>query len=51
MEKGGLRAVIKHFYLKGFTAKVIKAGLNSVRGISASVFATVYNWVNVFIYV
>ena len=37
--------MIKHLY---FTPKEIKAELDEVYGTSASVFATVYNWVNEF---
>lgn len=48
MEKSEFRAVIKHFYLKGFTPKEIKAELDAVHGVSAPAFATVYNWVNEF---
>ena len=38
--------VIKHLYLKGLSSKEIKAELDEVHGTSASLFATVYNWVN-----
>ncbi|GBN67408.1 hypothetical protein AVEN_236337-1 [Araneus ventricosus] len=44
MENNELRAVIKHFYLKGLTPKEIKAELDEVHGTSAPAFATVYNW-------
>ena len=48
MEKTEFRAVIKHFYLKGLTPTEITAELQTVHGKSASVFKTVYNWVNEF---
>ena len=48
MEKNEFRAVIKHLYLKGLTPKEIKAKLDEVHGTSASVLATVYNWVSEF---
>ena len=48
MEKNELRAVIKHFYLKGKTPKEIKAELDDVHGTSAPAFKTIYNWVNKF---
>lgn len=48
MEKREFRAVIKHLYIKGLTAKEIKAELDSVHGTSAPVYATVYNWINEF---
>jgi len=37
MEKNKFRAVIKHFYLKKWTAAQIKAELNEVRGFYISV--------------
>ena len=40
--------MIKHLYLKDLPPKEIKAELDEVHGISAPVFATVYNWVNEF---
>ena len=48
MEKSEFRAVIKQLYLKGLTPKEISAKLDEVHGISAPVFATVYNYMNVF---
>ena len=48
MEKSTFRAVIKHSYLKDLRPKEVKADLYEVRGTSAPVFATVYNWVNEF---
>ena len=48
MEKTEFRAVIKHFYLKGFSSKQIKEELDLVHGQSAPSFATIYNWVNEF---
>jgi len=48
MEKSEFRAVIKHLYSKGLTPKEIKTELDEVYGTSASVFATVYNWINEF---
>ena len=48
IKRNEFRAVIKHFYLKRLTPKEIKAELDEVRGTSAPVFATVYNWVNEF---
>ena len=48
MEKSEFQAVIKHLYLNGLTPKEIKAELDEVHGISAPVFATVYNWVIVY---
>ena len=38
----------KHLYLKDLTPEDIKAELDDVHGTSASVFATVYKWVNEF---
>lgn len=40
--------MIKHFYFKSLTPKEIKARLDEVHATSASVLATVYNWVNEF---
>ncbi|XP_071444896.1 uncharacterized protein [Hetaerina americana] len=48
MEKDEFRALIKHYYIKGLTAEEIKAELDEVHGTSAPVFATVYNWLNMF---
>ncbi|XP_071446103.1 uncharacterized protein [Hetaerina americana] len=48
MEKNEFRAVIKHYYLKGSTAKEIKAELDEVHGSCAPSYATVYNWINKF---
>jgi len=48
MEKNEFRAVIKHYHIKGLTAKKIKDELDLVHGTSAPSLATVYNWVNEF---
>ena len=48
MEKNEFRAVIKHLHMKGLTSKEIKTELDNVHNISASAFATVYNWMNEF---
>jgi len=48
MEKIEFRSVIKHFYIKGLTAKEIKNELDLVHGISAPSLATIYNWLNEF---
>ena len=45
-EKSEFLAVIKHLYFKGSTPKEIKAKFDELNGTPASVFATVYNWVN-----
>ena len=48
MEKNEFRAVIKHFYLKKWTAAQIKAELNEVHGNSAPALKTIYFWINEF---
>ena len=48
MDKLEYRAVIKHFFKKGFTTKQIKEELDLVHGDSAPCFATVHNWVRRF---
>ena len=48
MEKNELRAVIKHFYLKKWTAVQIKAELEEFHGDSAPAFKTIYFWINEF---
>ncbi|KMQ87583.1 mariner transposase [Lasius niger] len=48
MEKDEFRAVIKHFYLKKWTAAQIKAELHEVHGDSAPALKTVYFWINEF---
>lgn len=48
MEKNGFRAVVKHFYLKNWTAAQIKAELDEVHGESAPALMTVYLWINEF---
>ncbi|XP_049521685.1 histone-lysine N-methyltransferase SETMAR-like [Dermacentor silvarum] len=48
MEKGEFRAVIKHFYLKHWTAAQIKAKLSEVHGDSAPSLKTIYYWINEF---
>ena len=48
IERSEFRTVIKHLYLEGIIPKEIKSELNEVLGISAPVFATVYNWINEF---
>ena len=48
MEKNELRAVIKHFYLKKWTAVQIKAELEEFHGDSAPAFKTIYLWINEF---
>lgn len=48
MEKNEFRAVIKHFYLKKWTAAQIKAELDAVHGKSAPVKKTIYFWINEF---
>jgi len=48
MEKDEFRAVIKHFYLKKWTAAQIKAELDEVHEDSASALKTVYFWINEF---
>nr|XP_033774750.1 histone-lysine N-methyltransferase SETMAR-like [Geotrypetes seraphini] len=47
MEKE-FRAVIKHFYLKKWTAAQIKFELDEVRGDSAPALKTIYFWINEF---
>ena len=42
MEKEEFRAVIKHFYLKKWTAAQIKAELDEVHGDTTSTLKTVY---------
>jgi len=48
MEKDEFRTVIKHFYLKKWTAAQIKAELDEVHGDSAPALKTVYFWINEF---
>ena len=48
MEKNEFHAVIKHFYLKKWTAAQIKAELNEVHGNSAPTLKTIYFWINEF---
>jgi len=48
MEKDEFRAVIKHFYLKKWTAAQIKAELDEVHGDSTPALRTVYFWINEF---
>jgi len=48
MEKNEFRAVIKHFYLKKWTATQIKAELNEVHENSAPALKTIYFWINEF---
>jgi len=48
MEKNEFRAVIKHFYLKKWTAAQIKVELNEVHGNSAPALKTIYFWINEF---
>jgi len=48
MEKDEFRAVIKHFYLKKWTAAQIKAELDEVHGDSAPTLKIVYFWINEF---
>ena len=48
MEKNEFRAVIKHYYLKKWTAAQIKAELGEVHGDSAPSLKTIYFWINEF---
>ncbi|XP_014486145.1 PREDICTED: histone-lysine N-methyltransferase SETMAR-like [Dinoponera quadriceps] len=48
MEKNEFRAVIKHFYLRKWTAAGIKAELDDVHGESAPALKTIYFWMNEF---
>jgi len=48
MEKNEFRAVIKHFYLKKWTAAQIKAELNEIHGNSTPVLKTIYFSINEF---
>lgn len=48
MDKNEFRAVIKHFYLKKWTAAQIKAELDEVHGDSAPALKTIYFWINEF---
>jgi len=48
MEKNEFYAVIKHFYLKKWTAAQIKAELNEVHGNSVPALKTIYFWINKF---
>ena len=47
-KKSAFRAVIKHLYLKGLTPKEVKFESDGVYSTSASVFTSVYNWINEF---
>jgi len=46
MEKDEFHAVIKHFYLKKWTAAQIRAELDEVHGDFAPALKTVYFWFN-----
>lgn len=48
MDKKEFRIVIKHFYLKEWTASQIKAELDRVHGKSAPALKTIYFWINEF---
>jgi transposase len=48
MEKEEFRAVIKHFFIKGFSASEVKVELDSVHGNSAPHFSTISRWINEF---
>ena len=48
MDKKEFRAVIKHFYMKGYTPKLIKEELDSVHGDNAPSDYTVKSWVKQF---
>ena len=48
MEKEEFHAVIKHFYLKKWSAAKIKAELDEVRADAAPTLKTVYFWINKF---
>ncbi|CAK9827513.1 Histone-lysine N-methyltransferase SETMAR [Anthophora retusa] len=48
MDKNEFRAVIKHFYLKKWTAAQTKAELDEVHGDSAPSLKTIYFWINEF---
>ena len=48
MEKNEFRAVIKHFYLKKWTAAQIKIELDDVHGDCAPSLKTVYYWIGEF---
>lgn len=48
MENKEFRAVIKHFYMKGYTPQLIKDELDSVHGDNAPSYSTVKSWVQQF---
>ena len=48
MERVEIRAVIKHFFLKGWNGTQVKTELDSVYGDSSPSFETVRYWLNEF---